>query len=276
MRNLSLRVWVMRWVLLLATVAVLSSACGGGQQPACPCPLPNVQTITTGDGSQVTLAANTAIAPCGCIGASYIAYGSLPDQGCLPCDPEKAEATGCSATVITTIDVTPDGCTFTPAGTLHFHLPVAYSEGDELFIYYHTGGGCPGAWLAAGSTAAVVTPSGDYADGPFSHSTIFALVDLRGDFNALGLSRSPFQAEQDAISFDLAVTGSSTNPELRGKQVRFYLVGLDTTDLKGLANTLNEQFKVGSTLLLHHEPWGQLTITSEFSVTHLAVEGVKW
>jgi hypothetical protein len=212
--------------------------------------------ITASDGSQVIINAGTNINPCSCMNATYAGREKLPDQLCLPAE----------ATTITVIDVTPNGRTFNPAATLHYKLPVpgAYPAGYDLYIYqYVPGTPCnpPGqtSWVSVSTGPAEVIATQDFADGPFDHTTLFALVDLRGKVNAMGTLVSPFEAQDDGIVFGLRVVGSSTHPELKGHEGKVLLRGVQT----GVGpDVLNERFKVGSMLLLHHESNGRLTIWS--------------
>lgn len=258
---------------LIGVLVLVSPSCDGTPCVACA-----GATVNAADGSYVTILNNTCItcgaANCPAVGATHIPLDKLPDQGCLPCSPESEAVSGCEATAITAIDVTPDGCSFAPDATLSFLLPSPYPAGYDLFIYQNVpGAACPGAWVSASSVAAEVRNTQDFADGPFNHTTIFALVDLKGTFNALGRLTTPFEGKDGEITFGLRVTGSSTNPELKGKTVTFILAGVEP---KTDAAQLNKLFEVGSTLLLHHETRGRLTIWSRRDIFQFRVEKIGW
>jgi hypothetical protein len=265
-------------MLLLGAVAFLSPSCDG-----CECPLTSERVINTSDGSFVTIPSGTDITPCNCMAASYVPLADLPDQACLPCNPEEAAEGGClytQATKIAAIDVTPNGCKFTPAAELSYSLPTQPWPGPTtLYILRHIpSASCPSSWVVSSTDPASVRPSKDFADGPFDHTSIFLLVDLQGDFNAMGrLSEAIDLVDDVTLAVNLDVVGSSTHPELAGQSVTFLLRGVQyATGIEELISLLAEYYEPGTTLLLHHETDGNMVIWSDAYVVQLSVEEVAW
>jgi len=275
-------------VLFVVLLALLSPSCG-----TCNCPSTSNQVISTSDGSQVTIYSGTNINPCNCMSASYVPVGSLPDAGCLPpCSPEQAKAGKCyytKATAITAIDVAPDGVTFAPAALLQYKLPkVPWPGAKTLYIFQHDPTTtCPNAWRVVSTGPATVQSTLDFANGKFDHTCVFVLVDLQGDFNAMGTLLEPprFQdLETTDVSgvlgnllLTLDVVGSSTNPDLEGQTVTFVLLGVQADySREQLLSLLADPFPPGTMLLLHHEPDGNMVISSNVQVVQFACERVAW
>jgi hypothetical protein len=273
-------------VLLVVLLALLSPSCD-----TC-CPPKSDQVISTSDGSQVTIYSGTTISPCNCMSASYVPLASLPDQLCLPCNPDQAKASKClykNATAITAIDVAPDAVTLTPAALLHFKLPtVPWPGAMTLYIFQHDpAAACPNAWHPVSTGPATVQGTLDFANGKLNHTCIFVLVDLQGDFNAMGTLVEPPQFQDmettnisgvlGNVLLTLDVVGSSTNPDLEGKRVTFVLVGVQADySREQMLSLLVDLFPPGTMLLLHHEPDGNMVIWSDRQVVQFSCERVAW
>lgn len=271
-------------VISVGVLALLSPSCGGGEPEEDYCSVGADLVLETDDGSYVTLHANTDIIPCSEMEASYVPLADLPDEECLPCNPEKAAEGGClysQATAITAIDVTPNDVRFRPPGELDYALPETWpgNEGDWLWIYQNNpASNCPNAWTIVSVGAATVTEDLDRAIGEINHTCIFLLVDLRGDFNAMGRLTQPVELQSDStLVMSLDVVASSTNPELAGELVTFFLYGTQY-EYGGdkLLSLLMEYFQPGTTLLIHHETTGNTVIWSDSQVVQFDCEKVSW
>jgi len=275
----------------LLGLLLLSPTCGNQQGEPVEdfCSLAAAQVLDTNDDaddSYVSLDAGTDIIPCSVMAAAYVPLGELPDGECLPCSPEKVREGDClyrEAYAITAIDVTPDGVRFLPAATLSYGLPADYDGPDTLFIYQHD----PEAtcdppertsWTIVSIDVATVRDTDDFADGPFDHTCIFALVDLQGGFNAMGRLTRPIELRPDnTLVVSLNVAGSSTNPELENQLVTFVLYGVQYQEgIEKLMSLLTEYFRPDTMLLMHHESDGNMVIWSDKQVVRFFVEKVEW
>jgi len=271
-------------VVLLGALALLSPSCDG-----CTCPLPGDEVLSCSDGSEVVLYSGTDITPsCACMSAQWVPLDSLPDQACLPCSPEEALDKGCfltEAKSITAIDVTPDGKALTPSALLNYKLPkVPWTGPKTLYIFQHDPGATcsPSAyktsWKPVTTSPAMVLSSLDRALGHFNHTCIFLLVELQGDFNAMGTLVRPIEPVDDSTLFvSLDVVGSSTNPELEGQSAAFTLYGVRySAGVDVLLSLMQDYFPPGTTLLVHHETDGNTVIWSDSQVVQFYCEGIGW
>jgi len=241
-------------VLLVVVLALLSPTCG--TSTPCVCPLTSNKVITCSDSSVVTLWNGTNLTPCQCMDAQYYKSSDLPDPGCLPG----------GANVITAIDITPNGVTFSIDGRLDFRLPAGhgYAAGHLLTIWQHTTGICnPGNnqtnWSAEPGTASVIIGPPDIARGEhLRHTSIFALVEMRGRVSMLGTLVEPFTRDNGDIVATVEVLVSSTQPELQGALVKVRLAGIEGDPAQFM--DILSKIPVGSMLALQLDDGNLLSI----------------
>ena len=230
-------------VLLALVLVVAVPACmpqAPAAAPVCKCPVPSDYTSQTSDPNEksyIVIGKNTNMTPsCQCMSAEYISWKQLQDPkwapNCLKCDPEKAKAGKCassSVSYVSAIDVRPNNIVFvTPTASgkwpqLSYMLPKLYPAGKTLTILqFHEGVACtstsnPWQPVSVPGVPAKVRSTQDFADGPFTHTSVYLLVELAGDFSAYGIVNQPIAFNGEAITIGLDVNGSPSNPELEGK-----------------------------------------------------------
>jgi hypothetical protein len=262
-------------ILLVAVLALLCSSCVTETPPAeveeaCPCPLTSDQVITCSDDSVVTFWNGTDFIPCECMSAEYYPPGEEPDQICLPDE----------ANVITAIDITPDNVDIdVHDGRLDFRLPGnhGYLGGHQLTVWQHdaTETCDPAAdltnWSPEPGTASVIIGPPDIArTDHLRHTSIFALIEMRGEISMLGVLVEPFAQENGDIVTSIEVLVSSTNPELQGTVVKVRLVGIEG-DPARLIDIL-DKIPVGSVLALQLDADNLLSIWWEDSIVQFYIQ----
>ncbi len=248
-------------VLLVGVLGVLSPSCG----ETC-CPPASDRVMNCDDGSQATVYAGTNIAPCNCMAAAYVAPQELPDPTCLPADSD----------VITAIDITPDGASFTPDGLLHFKLPAGhgYALNETLTIWQHTSGTCGGGssnWIPEPGHATVI--AGGFADGPMRHTSIFALVDMGGQISMFGTLAGPFTQQNGDIVFDIDVIVSSTHRQLEGQVVGIVVAGIEGDPARFM--DILGKIPVGSAFAFQWDNGGVFTVWWEDVIVRFPAKDVS-
>jgi hypothetical protein len=202
--------------------------------------------------------------------AEYYQTEELPDLACLPAD----------ANVITAIDITPDGVDISVHdGRLDFRLPGGhgYSDGHQLTVWQHNATETcdPPAnqtnWTAEPGTASVILGPPDIArTDQLRHTSIFALIEMRGEINMLGVLVEPFAQENGDIVASIEVLVSSTNPELQGTVVKVRLAGIEGDPARFVE--ILAKIPVGSVLALQLDADNLLSIWWEDLIVQFYIQ----